>query len=69
MRNEWSSGRRVKDELLFWLFVAMGLMAVCGLLRFKFALRFWQSARRLGYLYVALIVLLAVVSVVTGKRL
>ncbi|MHB8578218.1 MAG: hypothetical protein ACYDCQ_23140 [Dehalococcoidia bacterium] len=59
----------MKAELFFWLFVALGIMAVLGLLRFRFALVFWERARRFGYLYVALIVVLAVVTVVTGKRL
>ena len=59
----------VKAELFFWLFVALGLMGALGLLRFRFALRFWERMRHLGYLYVALIIVLAIVSVVTGKRL
>ena len=59
----------MKAEILFFLFVALGVMAALGLLRVQFALRFWARMRRLGYLYVALIVLLAVVSIVTGKRL
>ncbi len=59
----------MRAELYFWLLVGMGGMAVLALLRFKFALRFWVHMRRLGYIYVIFIVVLAVLSEVLGKRL
>lgn len=49
--------------------LALGLMAVLGFLRFKFALRFWVKARRFGYLYVGLVVALAALSFFFGVRL
>ncbi len=59
----------MRQEIFFWLLVACGMMAVLGLLRFKFALRFWVHMRRLGYLYVVFVLLLAVASIVFGRRL
>ena len=59
----------MRAEIFFWLLVALGIMGVLGLLRFHFALRFWERARRMGYLYVALVIALAVVTILTGKRL
>ncbi len=59
----------MRSELIFWLLVGMGVMAVLAIFRFKFALRFWVHMRRLGYLYVIFIVILAVLSAVLGKRL
>ncbi|HZU77610.1 MAG TPA: hypothetical protein VFA70_12655 [Dehalococcoidia bacterium] len=44
-------------------------MAVLGFLRVPFARRFWITARRAGYIYVALIVVLAALSLVLGVRL
>jgi hypothetical protein len=59
----------MRQELVLWLIVALALMAVLGLLRVPFAVRFWRRARHFGYLYVALVVVLAVLSLVLGKRL
>ena len=51
------------------ILLALVVMAVLGLLRFKFALRFWVRLRRFGYLYVGLIVALAALSFFFGVRL
>lgn len=59
----------VRESIVETLVLALVLMAVLGLLRFRFALRFWQRVRRLGYLYVGFIVLLAALSFFFGVRL
>lgn len=59
----------MRSILFFWLFIALGVMGALGLLRFQFALRFWARMRQLGYIYVAFVVLLAVLSIVLGRRL
>jgi len=59
----------VRATFVWTLLAAFSVMAVLGVLRFPFALRFWVRMRRLGYLYVVFIVLLAVLSLVTGLRL
>jgi len=52
----------VRGTFLWLLLLVPGVMAVLGWLRFRFALRFWARMRRLGYLYVGLIVVLAALS-------
>lgn len=59
----------MRQELVLWLIVALVMMAVLGMLRIPFALRFWRRARQFGYIYVALVIVLAVLSLVLGKRL
>ncbi len=59
----------MRESIVETLVLALALMAVLGLLRFRFALRFWQRVRRLGYLYVGFIVVLAALSFLFGVRL
>ncbi|HLZ68492.1 MAG TPA: hypothetical protein VKV26_01140 [Dehalococcoidia bacterium] len=59
----------MRESIVETLILALGVMAVLGLLRFKFALRFWRRVRRFGYLYVGLVVVLAALSLFFGVRL
>lgn len=59
----------VRESIVEALVIGLALMGVLGLLRFRFALRFWRRARRLGYLYVGFIVALAALSYFFGVRL
>jgi hypothetical protein len=59
----------VRESIIETALLVLLLMGVLGLLRFKFALRFWRQMRRLGYLYVTLIVVLAALSLLFGVRL
>jgi hypothetical protein len=56
--------------MIMW--TALAVAAVMGLLSWlhiPFARRFWVRIERLGYIYVALIIVLAVLSLVLGRRL
>lgn len=59
----------MRQELVFWMIIALALMGVLGVFRIPFAMRFWRRMRQLGYIYVGLILVLAVLSVVLGRRL
>jgi hypothetical protein len=45
------------------------VMALLGLLRFRFAVRFWRRVRTAGYFYVCAILVLAVVQLIFHVRL
>lgn len=59
----------LKATFVWMVILVLAVMAGLGLLRVPFALRFWVRMRRLGYVYVGLIVFLAALSVVIGHRL
>ncbi|HZQ35318.1 MAG TPA: hypothetical protein VFD32_05260 [Dehalococcoidia bacterium] len=59
----------MRESIVEIAVLVLALMGVLGLLRFRFALRFWRGVRRLGYLYVGLIVALAALSFFFGVRL
>ena len=59
----------VRESIVETLVLVLALMGVLGLLRFRFALRFWRRVRQLGYLYVGFIVVLAALSFFFGVRL
>jgi hypothetical protein len=59
----------MRQEIAFWVLVVLLLTGLAGIFRVPWAVRFWTRIRRLGYVYVALIVVLAILSAVLGKRL
>jgi hypothetical protein len=59
----------MRQELAFWVLVVLLLTGLAGMFRIPWAVRFWIRIRRLGYIYVALIVVLAILSAVLGRRL
>ncbi len=59
----------MKQTLAWMLILGLALMAGLGFLRVPFARRFWVNARRLGYIYVGLIVLLAAATFFFGVHL
>ncbi len=61
--------RGVRESIVETVLLALAVMGVLGLLRFRFALRFWRRVRQFGYVYVTLIVVLAALSFFFGVRL
>jgi hypothetical protein len=59
----------MRATFVWMLLLVLAVMGGLGLLRFPFALRFWRRMRRLGYLYVAFVVLLAVITIAFGHHL
>ena len=56
-------------ELLFYGVLAFALVRGLAWVRVPFAVRLWRRMRQLAYIYVALVVVLAAVSLVTGRIL
>jgi hypothetical protein len=59
----------VKSAFVWTLIAVLAVMAVLGLLGFPFARRFWVRVRRLGYVYVGLIIVAAAVSIAFGAHI
>jgi hypothetical protein len=56
-------------ELFFYGVLAFIALRVLVLFRLPFAVRLWRYMRQIAYAYVALVILLAIISLVTGKTL
>lgn len=56
-------------DLLFYGVVAFALVRGLAWARIPFAVRLWRQMRRFAYLYVALVIVLAVVSAISGRSL
>ena len=56
-------------ELLFYGVLAFALVRGMAWLRIRFAVRLWRRMRQIAYLYVVLVIVLAALSLVTGRTL
>jgi hypothetical protein len=56
-------------ELLFYGVIAFALVRGLAWVRVPFAVRLWRRMRQLAYAYVGIVIVLAAVSLVTGRSL
>lgn len=59
----------MRSTIFLLLLAVFAVMGVLSWLRIPFANRFWVRARRFGYLYVALVLVLAALSLIFGRQL
>jgi|GEM_PF-6543119 len=56
-------------ELLLYGILAFIALRVLVLFRLPFAVRLWRYMRQIAYAYVGIVIVLAIISLVTGKTL